>query len=197
MRTKFNKLSGLVLAVGLELSAEAGLQVQMGGTGGANTNMIGVSTTNTYALYGGLVVYTNGINLFGTQTLSQAVTNYYDTNGVRLLTGNNLSPNAFIDCSRSSQCILEAGGFFTNSTANACTITARTYTSVGLANDDWSTGPVITFTVPANTNGWFYGQFPYSTNCPVAFGLRTFENTNSSGCTGTNLVFRGFVKTGI
>jgi hypothetical protein len=187
----------LALAVTLPFELSAGLQVQMAASG---TNAIAVSTTNTYQLYASTILFTNGTVLGGgAGSLSQNITNLYlqgGTNSGILTAGANTSQAAFLDCSKSTQLAMVAGGNFTNSTGNACLMTVRSYWSIGLGADEWFAGPVITWTVPANTNGWYYGTYLWS-NCPPAVAIRTFENTNSSGCTGTNLVFKGYTKSGI
>lgn len=178
------KVKNLIAAVSAALitvasPAFAGLQSQIDTT----TNTITALDTNTYALYGDVTgSYTNGIVL--------------------------ASPNAFIDCTKTTSASFEVGGWFANTAAVASNVTFQVYGSVDVGL--WQSFTNVTVVVPALSTNWAFTTFTISeggiNNALYSeYALRAVLNPNASVTapplpTNTNassVFLKAFTRTGI
>jgi hypothetical protein len=198
---KIRNLFAAILAVSLLAigSAKAGLQAQIDNS----TNMLPVLTTNVYALYGDITgQFTNGYSFF---SLSG---NTYTTNGVFVSAGSSGTPNAFIDCSKTTSGTLEVGGYFANTASGASNIVFSIY---GTADEHlWQLYTNINVVVPALTTNWQFSTFSVgnggnNNSLYAAYDMRAVQNTNAAsvtmftnGVTGaqSSLFFKGWTRTG-
>lgn len=135
-----------------------------------DTNNIVPLTTNTFALYGDVSgSFTNG------ESISQP----------------------YIAANRGDDLWLSAGGFFTNSTANASNITFRVAQTVDFAN--WTnSATTLVLIVPASTTNWCVVH-QLIQNAAPGYGLRAIENANGAAIGGRagTMYLKAYVKDGI
>jgi hypothetical protein len=148
----------------------------------------------------------NSQTQFDTNRLTFATTNYYNipsdvnTNPATTLnasTNQTVSPQ-YIDTGKATDAWIEAGGFFTNSTANSSNITFRIAATLDFANWTNNYTSLVLIVPGSSTNFCSTGPVKLASP-PPGLTLRSAENANTAVIgAGTNSVFfRVVQKTGI
>ena len=135
-----------------------------------STNALLITTTNTIAIPGDVTgLFTNG---------------------------ETISGNTVVDGSKTTQMLMEVGGFFTNTAAASSNVTFRVASSV--TGQWWTNSIVVTVAVPASSTNYAATQFTVS--LPYSFySLRTIENLAGAGAPGKagTMYLKAVTKTGL
>jgi len=170
MKIKLRNTIRFCLAIAAFLFLSSAFEAEAGLVSQTDTNSLIVNSTNTFSLYGDVTgSFTNGESASG----------------------------QFLKCNTGDDVWLAAGGFFTNSTANASNITFRVAQTVDFAN--WTnSATTLVLSVPGNTTNWCVVH-QLIQNAAPGYGLRAIENTNLANVTARSgtMYLKAYVKDGI